>query len=230
MFFFSIRLLEAAKNESIIRSQDVFSLVQYVSRNAYGKTMAWDWMTLNWDYLVNRLVHPTVERNRENQCSSVVIYDLMSVLDILSMTGTWAACPPELLVHTTPSCSCGRWDTKTVFGILAYYCLLDFEFLMQFCVKCLNVWLSQIAFFLDGALFCSEPECRSRWDAQEAGNRDCEEQYWMDTTEPGGDPGLAGEQCDGRLQHLNSFSHIPLNLSMNCSGQLENETLAKSHN
>lgn len=108
--------------------------------------------------------------------------------------------------------------------------LLDFEFLMQFCVKCLSVWLSQIVFFLDGALFCPEPECRSRWDAQEAGNRDCEEQYWMDATEQGGDPGLAGEQCAGRLQHLNRFSHVPLNLSMNCSGQLENETLAKSHN
>ncbi|ROK15851.1 Glutamyl aminopeptidase [Anabarilius grahami] len=48
------RLLEATKNESIVRSQDVFTLVQYVSRNANGKTMAWDWMTLNWDYLVNR--------------------------------------------------------------------------------------------------------------------------------------------------------------------------------
>ncbi|XP_073690212.1 glutamyl aminopeptidase [Garra rufa] len=48
------RLLEAAKNESIVRSQDVFTLVQYVSRNPYGKTMAWDWLTLNWDYLVNR--------------------------------------------------------------------------------------------------------------------------------------------------------------------------------
>uniref|UniRef100_A0A8C1RK08 Aminopeptidase n=1 Tax=Cyprinus carpio TaxID=7962 RepID=A0A8C1RK08_CYPCA len=48
------RLLEAAKNESIVRSQDVFTLVQYVSRNPYGKTMAWDWMTLNWDYLVSR--------------------------------------------------------------------------------------------------------------------------------------------------------------------------------
>ncbi|XP_077093480.1 glutamyl aminopeptidase [Siphateles boraxobius] len=48
------RLLEAAKNESIVRSQDVFSLVQYVSRNPNGKTMAWEWMTLNWDYLVNR--------------------------------------------------------------------------------------------------------------------------------------------------------------------------------
>lgn len=48
------RLLEAAKNESVVRSQDVFTLVQYVSRNPYGKTMAWDWVTLNWDYLVNR--------------------------------------------------------------------------------------------------------------------------------------------------------------------------------
>ncbi|XP_067278034.1 glutamyl aminopeptidase [Pseudorasbora parva] len=48
------RLLEAAKNESIVRSQDVFTLVQYVSRNTYGKAMAWDWVTLNWDYLVNR--------------------------------------------------------------------------------------------------------------------------------------------------------------------------------
>ncbi|XP_059422397.1 glutamyl aminopeptidase [Carassius carassius] len=48
------RLLEAAKNESIVRSQDVFTLVQYVSRNPLGKTMAWDWVTLNWDYLVNR--------------------------------------------------------------------------------------------------------------------------------------------------------------------------------
>lgn len=48
------RLLEATKNESIIRSQDVFTVVQYVSRNKYGKTMAWDWVTLNWDNLVNR--------------------------------------------------------------------------------------------------------------------------------------------------------------------------------
>ncbi|TRY82201.1 hypothetical protein DNTS_003387 [Danionella cerebrum] len=48
------KLLEATKDESIVRSQDVFTLVQYVSRNAKGKTMAWDWMTLNWDYLVSR--------------------------------------------------------------------------------------------------------------------------------------------------------------------------------
>ncbi|XP_066535970.1 glutamyl aminopeptidase [Hoplias malabaricus] len=48
------RLLEAIKNESVIRSQDVFTLIRYVSLNKYGETMAWDWVTLNWNYLVNR--------------------------------------------------------------------------------------------------------------------------------------------------------------------------------
>ncbi|XP_007238065.3 glutamyl aminopeptidase [Astyanax mexicanus] len=48
------RLLEATKDESIIRSQDVFTLIRYVSLNKYGESMAWDWVTLNWDYLVNR--------------------------------------------------------------------------------------------------------------------------------------------------------------------------------
>ncbi|KAJ8271605.1 hypothetical protein COCON_G00104640 [Conger conger] len=48
------QLLEASRNESLVRSQDVFTLIRYVSLNKYGKTMAWDWMTLNWEYLVNR--------------------------------------------------------------------------------------------------------------------------------------------------------------------------------
>ncbi|XP_041810106.1 glutamyl aminopeptidase [Chelmon rostratus] len=48
------KLLEAAKNESVVRSQDVFTLVRYVSYNPLGQSMAWDWTTLNWDYLVNR--------------------------------------------------------------------------------------------------------------------------------------------------------------------------------
>lgn len=48
------RLLEATKNESVVRSQDVFTVVRYVSYNPLGQSMAWDWTTLNWDYLVNR--------------------------------------------------------------------------------------------------------------------------------------------------------------------------------
>lgn len=52
VLFFS--LLEVSKDESIVRTQDLFTVVQYVSLNRYGKTMAWDWVTLNWDYLVNR--------------------------------------------------------------------------------------------------------------------------------------------------------------------------------
>ncbi|KAG2466354.1 AMPE aminopeptidase, partial [Polypterus senegalus] len=48
------RFLTAIKNESIVRSQDVFTLIRYVSYNQYGETMAWDWTRLNWDYLVKR--------------------------------------------------------------------------------------------------------------------------------------------------------------------------------
>lgn len=52
----SPRLLEATKDESVMRSQDLFTVVRYVSLNPLGKSMAWDWTTLNWDYLVKRSV------------------------------------------------------------------------------------------------------------------------------------------------------------------------------
>ncbi|XP_077588151.1 glutamyl aminopeptidase [Stigmatopora nigra] len=48
------RLLEASKDESVVRSQDLFTLVRYVSYNPVGQSMAWDWTTLNWGYLVKR--------------------------------------------------------------------------------------------------------------------------------------------------------------------------------
>ncbi|CAN9502525.1 unnamed protein product [Ophioblennius macclurei] len=48
------RLLEATKNESIVRSQDLFTVVRYVSYNPLGQSMAWDWTTLNWNFLVQR--------------------------------------------------------------------------------------------------------------------------------------------------------------------------------
>ncbi|XP_033499123.1 glutamyl aminopeptidase [Epinephelus lanceolatus] len=48
------KLLEATKDENVVRSQDLFTVVRYVSYNPLGQDMAWDWTTLNWDYLVNR--------------------------------------------------------------------------------------------------------------------------------------------------------------------------------
>ncbi|KAM9341247.1 glutamyl aminopeptidase [Symphorus nematophorus] len=48
------KLLEATKDESVFRSQDLFTVVRYVSYNPLGESMAWDWTTLNWDFLVNR--------------------------------------------------------------------------------------------------------------------------------------------------------------------------------
>ncbi|KAM9707550.1 LOW QUALITY PROTEIN: glutamyl aminopeptidase [Menidia menidia] len=48
------RLLEATKDETVVRSQDLFTVVRYVSYNPKGQNMAWEWTTLNWDYLVGR--------------------------------------------------------------------------------------------------------------------------------------------------------------------------------
>ncbi|XP_053107584.1 glutamyl aminopeptidase isoform X2 [Hemicordylus capensis] len=48
------RFLKDIKNTSLIKSQDVFTVLRYISYNSYGKTMAWDWVRLNWEYLVSR--------------------------------------------------------------------------------------------------------------------------------------------------------------------------------
>lgn len=42
------------KDPDIIKTQDVFTVIRYISYNTYGKTMAWNWIQLNWDYLVDR--------------------------------------------------------------------------------------------------------------------------------------------------------------------------------
>uniref|UniRef100_A0ABM5GJS6 Aminopeptidase n=1 Tax=Pogona vitticeps TaxID=103695 RepID=A0ABM5GJS6_9SAUR len=48
------RYIQCVYNTSLIRSQDVFTVLRYISYNPYGKTMVWDWVRLNWEYLVNR--------------------------------------------------------------------------------------------------------------------------------------------------------------------------------
>ncbi|XP_068951266.1 glutamyl aminopeptidase [Petaurus breviceps papuanus] len=48
------RYLELLKDTNLIKSQDVFSIIRYISYNSYGKYMAWDWIRLNWEYLVDR--------------------------------------------------------------------------------------------------------------------------------------------------------------------------------
>ncbi|CAH6789074.1 Enpep [Phodopus roborovskii] len=48
------RYLEMLKDPNVIKSQDVFTVIRYISYNSYGKSMAWNWIQLNWDYLVNR--------------------------------------------------------------------------------------------------------------------------------------------------------------------------------
>lgn len=48
------RYLELIKDPNVIKSQDVFTVIRYISYNRHGKTMAWKWIQTNWDYLVNR--------------------------------------------------------------------------------------------------------------------------------------------------------------------------------
>lgn len=48
------RYLDLLKDSNLIKSQDVFTVIRYISYNNYGKTMAWNWIQLNWEYLVNR--------------------------------------------------------------------------------------------------------------------------------------------------------------------------------
>ncbi|XP_065546290.1 glutamyl aminopeptidase [Lathamus discolor] len=48
------RYLKYIYNTSLIKSQDVFTVLRYISYNTYGKTMTWDWIRLNWEYLVDR--------------------------------------------------------------------------------------------------------------------------------------------------------------------------------
>ncbi|XP_010639811.1 glutamyl aminopeptidase [Fukomys damarensis] len=48
------RYLDLLKDSNIIKTQDVFTVIRYISYNSYGKSMAWNWVQLNWDYLVSR--------------------------------------------------------------------------------------------------------------------------------------------------------------------------------
>ncbi|KAH0615925.1 hypothetical protein JD844_026568 [Phrynosoma platyrhinos] len=47
------RFLKCIYNTTLIKSQDVFTVLRYISFNSYGKTMVWDWVRLNWEYLVS---------------------------------------------------------------------------------------------------------------------------------------------------------------------------------
>lgn len=48
------RYLDMLKDSNLIKTQDVFTVIRYISYNSYGKDMAWNWIQLNWEYLVNR--------------------------------------------------------------------------------------------------------------------------------------------------------------------------------
>lgn len=48
------QLLHLAKDENIIRSQDFFTVLNYMSGNRVGEPIVWDFVRNQWDYLVER--------------------------------------------------------------------------------------------------------------------------------------------------------------------------------
>ncbi|XP_073428069.1 glutamyl aminopeptidase [Dendrobates tinctorius] len=49
------RLLKSIYDTSLIKSQDALNVIYYISAySKLGKQMAWDWVRINWDFLVNR--------------------------------------------------------------------------------------------------------------------------------------------------------------------------------
>ncbi|CAG9864092.1 unnamed protein product [Phyllotreta striolata] len=48
------KLLEQTKDEDVIRSQDVFIVLQYISANPNGTELVWTWVRSNWKYLVDK--------------------------------------------------------------------------------------------------------------------------------------------------------------------------------
>ena len=42
------------RNETIIREQDYFSMLSYISYNRVGEPIVWDFVRNEWDYLVER--------------------------------------------------------------------------------------------------------------------------------------------------------------------------------
>ena len=46
--------LELAKDESVVRSQDYFSFLTFLSWNRVGQPLVWDFVRTEWNYLVGR--------------------------------------------------------------------------------------------------------------------------------------------------------------------------------
>lgn len=54
LYFFFCRLLELAKNETLVRRQNYFTLLRFMSSNPVGNAIVWDFYRTEYPYLVNR--------------------------------------------------------------------------------------------------------------------------------------------------------------------------------
>ncbi|XP_076317960.1 uncharacterized protein LOC143229476 isoform X3 [Tachypleus tridentatus] len=49
-----LKYLEISKNDSIIRTHDYFTVLNFIANNPVGKNLLWEFYTNEWEYLVNR--------------------------------------------------------------------------------------------------------------------------------------------------------------------------------
>lgn len=54
IFLLSVRYIEKATDEQIIRTQDFLNCLIAISENPLGTSLVWDWVRNNWNFLVNR--------------------------------------------------------------------------------------------------------------------------------------------------------------------------------
>ena len=48
------RYLEYAKDPKKVKSQDFFSVITYIASSPTGRNLAWNWVRMNWEYLLDR--------------------------------------------------------------------------------------------------------------------------------------------------------------------------------
>ena len=89
-----------SKDESVIRSQDFFTLLTYVSWNRVGEPLVWDFLRTEWDYLVQRFTLNDRLFGRFLTTATEMFttrYDAWSVVT----KPTWVLPAAQLLGHST---------------------------------------------------------------------------------------------------------------------------------
>jgi len=54
-------MLDYCFNQSVVKSQEFFDCVTFISYTPVGNRMAWNWIQLHWEIVVDRFVYYSVK-------------------------------------------------------------------------------------------------------------------------------------------------------------------------